>query len=128
MVDSEYSFLYKMKTAKSSKMKYFRKHVRLVLTMLLVNPFKAIGQNTESNDTSKNKLIHAARKIMAAAGTCALITIDEEGIPKVRAMDPFILENDFTVWFGTNAKSRKVNQINNDARVTLYYLNSDASG
>ncbi|MCK5637494.1 MAG: pyridoxamine 5'-phosphate oxidase family protein, partial [Flavobacteriaceae bacterium] len=31
-------------------------------------------------------------------------------------------------WFGTNSKSRKVNQIKKDSRVTLYYLDSDSSG
>ena len=43
-------------------------------------------------------------------------------------MDAFPPENDFTVWFGTNPKSRKVEQIKNDARVTLYYLENDGSG
>ncbi|MBE0652182.1 MAG: pyridoxamine 5'-phosphate oxidase family protein, partial [Bacteroidales bacterium] len=43
-------------------------------------------------------------------------------------MDPFLPESDFTVWFGTNPKSRKVDQIKNDPGVTLYYLDSDASG
>ena len=65
---------------------------------------------------------------MNSAGTCALITLDEEGRPRVRAMDAFPPENDFTVWFGTNPKSRKVNQIKNDPRVTLYYLENDGSG
>ncbi len=43
-------------------------------------------------------------------------------------MDPFSPEDDFVVWFGTNNQSRKVDQINNDSRVTLYYLDADASG
>jgi general stress protein 26 len=70
----------------------------------------------------------AAREIMTAAGTCALITLDENNIPMVRAMSPFLPENDFTVWFGTNPKSRKVNQIKRNPNVTLYYLDKDASG
>ncbi|PLW97757.1 MAG: hypothetical protein C0593_07770, partial [Marinilabiliales bacterium] len=60
--------------------------------------------------------------------TCALITLDEELIPMVRIMDPFPPENDFTVWFGTKAESRKVNQILNNPDVSLYYQDSDASG
>jgi general stress protein 26 len=43
-------------------------------------------------------------------------------------MDPFLPENDFTVWFGTNTNSRKVDQIKKDPRVTLYYLGSNSSG
>jgi general stress protein 26 len=109
-------------------MKYVIKFICLVFTMLLLIPLNGFSQNTESRDTSNNKLISAAREIMTAAGICALITIDEEGNPRVRAMDPFVPESDFTVWFGTNAKSRKVNQIKNNPRATLYYLDSDASG
>ena len=60
--------------------------------------------------------------------TCALITLDDESRSVVRAMDPFLPERDFTVWFGTNPKSRKVDQIKKDARVTLYYLGSNSSG
>lgn len=109
-------------------MKYLRKYICFVFPILIFIPFTVYSQNAESKDTSNIKLITAAREIMTAAGTCALITLDEEGIPRVRAMDPFNPESDFTVWFGTNAKSRKVNQIKNDPRVTLYYLDSDASG
>ncbi len=65
---------------------------------------------------------------MGAAGTCALITLDEKDLPMVRVMDPFLPDSDFTVWLGTNPKSRKVNQIKNNPNVTLYYLDSDGSG
>lgn len=99
----------------------------LLLSLLLV-PGAGICQQIEFSDTSGIKLINAAREIMSAAGTCALITLDKEGRPRVRAMDPFVPESDFSVWFGTNSKSRKVNQLENDPRVTLYYLDSDASG
>ncbi len=94
----------------------------------LLIPFRSIGQVTVPTDSVTFKLINAAREIMTASGTCALITLDEEGRPRVRAMDPFIPENDLTVWFGTNPESRKVKQIKKDPRVTLYYLDSDASG
>ena len=109
-------------------MKTLRKFIYLILPILLLIPFTGYSQNIEPTDSSNSKLISAAREIMIAAGTCALITLDEEGRPRVRAMDPFTPESDLTVWFGTNAKSRKVNQINKDPRVTLYYLDSDASG
>lgn len=90
--------------------------------------FSVNAQITQTVDTSDEKLLEAAKEIMTAAGTCALITLDEEGLPRVRAMSPFLPENDLTVWFGTNPKSRKVVQIKKDPRVTLYYLDSDASG
>jgi len=74
------------------------------------------------------KIKAVAREIISTAGPCALITVDKEGRPRVRAMDAFSPEADFTVWFGTNSNSRKVGQIKNDPRVTLYYLDGDATG
>ena len=109
-------------------MKILRKYTFLILAQLLLLPFIGLGQNIELKDSLNLKLISAAKEIMTAAGTCALTTLDEEGRPRVRAMSPFIPEDDLTVWFGTNPKSRKVNQIKNDPRVTLFYLDSDASG
>ena len=72
--------------------------------------------------TQQNSIEFAAREIIKDAGNCALITIDEDGKPRARTMDPFSPEDDFMVWFGTNIKSRKVKQIRNDPRVTLYYF------
>jgi len=100
----------------------------LIFTIVLLMPFRGFCQNPELKDTLNNNLVFAANKIMNSAGTCALITLDEEGRPRVRVMDAFPPENDFTVWFGTNPESRKVNQIKNDPRVTLYYLDTDDSG
>lgn len=72
--------------------------------------------------------MRAAREIMTSAHTCALVTIDQENHPRTRAMDPFRPENDFTVWFGTNPRSGKVAQIQNNPNVSLYYLDSLESG
>lgn len=97
------------------------------LTTLLI-PFGSFSQDTLQKASTDIKLLKAAKEIMAAAGNCALITLDENNLPMVRTMDPFPPESDFTVWFGTNAKSRKVNQIKTNPNVTLYYLDKDASG
>jgi len=100
----------------------------IVFLTLLFIPFLNFSQDLPPKDTTNIRLMTVAREIMTAAGTCALITLGEEGQPRVRAMDPFLPESDFTVWFGTNPKSRKVNQIKKNPKVTLYYLDSDASG
>ena len=109
-------------------MKRINNSICLNLTILLAIPSLGFSQNSENSDSVNNKLINAAREIMSSAETCALITLDHEGRPRVRAMDPFLPESDFTVWFGTNIKSRKVEQIKKDPRVTLYYLEKDGSG
>jgi general stress protein 26 len=109
-------------------MKIYQKISYIIISILLLTPFIAFNQNNEVTDLRDKRLITAAKEIMIAGGTCALITLDEEGRPRVRAMDAFLPEDDLTVWFGTTSKSRKVTQIKNDPRVTLYYLDSDASG
>jgi general stress protein 26 len=82
------------------------------------------GETTPPRDT----LITAARQIMESAHFCALITLDKSGHPRARAMDPFSPEEDMTVWLGTNRRTRKVQDIKNDSRVTLFYLDPDGKG
>lgn len=109
-------------------MKPIKLSICLIFPIFLLMSFPGFSQNEVLKDSLNNKLIQAAKEIISNAGTCALITLDGEGRPRVRAMDAFPPENDFTVWFGTNPESRKVNQIKNDPRVTLYYLDKDGSG
>lgn len=109
-------------------MKILRTSFFITCVIILSTPFKGFSQNIESADSLNSSLIHAAREIMSSVGTCTLITLDQEGRARARVMDPFLPENDLTVWFGTNARSRKVNQIQNDPRATLFYLDKDASG
>lgn len=100
----------------------------MVLLALLALPSSIFSQNAEQTAPSETKLMNAAREIMAASGTCTLVTLNESDQPMVRIMDPFPPESDFTVWFGTNANSRKVTQIKNNPVATLYYTDSDNSG
>ena len=103
--------------------------VCIAILILISFPFSGLGQITEQGSANADQhLIAAAKEIMTAAGTCALITLDDEGAPRVRAMDPFAPEEDLTIWFGTNSRSRKVDQLRKDPRVSLYYLDNDASG
>ena len=86
------------------------------------------GQVFPENGLSRDSLLSVSREIMKNAGNCALITLDKNGSPKVRTMDPFPPEDNMEVWLGTNSKSRKVGQIKNDSRVSLYYFDKDNSG
>jgi general stress protein 26 len=75
------------------------------------------------------QLIAAAREIMAGQTYCGLVTLDEGGRPQVRTMNPFPPEEDMTVWFATNTRSRKVQEMRRDPRVVLYYANhKEATG
>lgn len=101
----------------------FKQLLLIVILLLSTNIFCQNSIVSKTSDITK-----VAKEILNNAETCVLITLDKEGAPRARAMDPFPVEEDFTIWFGTNSKSRKVDQIKNDSRVTLYYLDKDASG
>lgn len=69
----------------------------------------------------RDQVIATARAVMNAQKYCALITLDEAGRPQARTMSPFPPEADMSVWMATNTRSRKIEQIRKDPRVTLYY-------
>ena len=74
-------------------------------------------------------IMAAAREIMAGQTYCALITLDGEGRPQIRSMNPFPPEEDMTVWMATNSRSRKVEEIRGNPHVSLYYANhAEATG
>ncbi len=73
-------------------------------------------------ESERRRIVEAARDVMAAARYCALITLDADGAPQARTMDPFPSDDDFTVWMATNASTRKVEELANDSRATLYYI------
>jgi general stress protein 26 len=80
------------------------------------------GQVKQTPRLDRQSLIETARQIMKTARYCALITLDSNGRPHARTMDPFPPEANMVVWLGTNAKSRKVAEIRRNQRVTLYYF------
>ena len=100
----------------------------IIILVLLTQGFISYSQNIEFEDSVDLKIFDAAHEIMNEAETCALVTIDEEGRPRIRTMDPFTPENDLIIWMGTNPRSRKVRQIMREPRVTLYFLDNDATG
>jgi general stress protein 26 len=77
---------------------------------------------------SRDSLILAAREMIEETRLCALVTIDESGRPHTRTMDPFLPDEDFVIWMGTNRNTRKVEEIQNDPRVNLYYQHPQGAG
>ena len=100
----------------------------IIFIFILLFPIIGISQKLDAKDSLQQKIKIAALEIMSAVKTCALITLDDDNRAKVRAMDPFLPESDFTVWFGTNPNSRKVAQIKKNPKVTLYYLENESNG
>ena len=96
--------------------------------IILLCPLRIRAQGDELKNYERDTLITAAKEIMKATRYCALITLDKSGLPQVRTMDPFSPNEEMVVWLGTNMNSRKVSEIRNDSRVTLYYEAPDESG
>jgi len=88
----------------------------------------AQAQQKNTNNIKSDTILYAARAIIKSAKYCTLITVDSTGEVHARMMEVFPLENDFTIWFGTNVKSRKVQEVRNNPNVTVYYADVDASG
>jgi general stress protein 26 len=98
--------------------------VRLHLAAILVGVSSlapAWAEEAKSKAPDRAQLIAAAREVMADQTYCALITLDDSGSPQVRTMNPFPPEEDMTVWFATNTRSRKAEEIKRNPKVVLYY-------
>jgi len=104
------------------------KGVVVLLAIMTLLPLNIFAQKNQESAFNRDTLISAAKKLMTEARYCALITLDKSGNPQVRTMDPFSPEEDMVIWLGTNSESRKVKEIDNDSRVSLYYEAPDASG
>lgn len=99
-----------------------------IFVLVAITPNMGFSQGTVPEDSKNMEVIKAARELIISAGTCALITIGEQGYPQARVMDAFLPEEDFTVWFGTNPNTRKVEQIKNNSQVTVFYTDPEAAG
>ena len=76
---------------------------------------------------SRNQVMTAARDVMQTARYATLVTLGVDGHPQARVVDPFVPEEDLTVWVATNPLTRKVTEIGRDPRVTLLYFNAAAN-
>jgi general stress protein 26 len=110
------------------KTNLFFQYLGYSIFIVLLVPLITNSQQKDNKQNNNSKLISIAKEIMQNAKTCALITIDDKGRPRVRTMDPFAPEENLTVWFGTNSNSRKVKQIKGNSKVTLYYTEKGETG
>ena len=79
----------------------------------------------EAQSPPRDAVLKAAREVIGAARYATFATIDDlGGYPYSRIVDPFEPEPDFTIWIGTNANTRKVQQIGRNPRVSLLYFDA----
>ena len=114
---------YKMNSIKSFKSKI----IILILIIILQSPLITFAQENAAV-YNRDTLITTAKKMMETTRYCALITLDTTGYPDARTMEPFSPDSNMIVWLGTSINSRKVKQIKNDSKVTLYYQAQNAAG
>lgn len=100
----------------------------LAFLSFMPGPGSVLAQEKQMVTPVRDTLIAVAREYMQAARYCALITVDSTGQPHVRTMDPFPPDESMIVWFGTNRRSRKLQEIRNHPRVTLYYSDDKGVG
>jgi general stress protein 26 len=72
---------------------------------------------------SRDRVLAAAKEIMATVRYCTFITIGPDGQPQARVVDAVAPDSAFVVWIGTNQVTRKVADVRRDPRVTLMYFN-----
>lgn len=98
--------------------KHITRHIFIgILAWFIALPVGLRAQKPVDRDM----IIAAAREIIKETTYCALITLDAEGQPQVRTMNPFPANDEFVTWFATARKSRKVMEIKNNPRVSVYY-------
>jgi general stress protein 26 len=113
-------------------MNSFFKHLYSLLFLFLISVSLAkvniYAQDLKSPASKRDTLLHIARQYIHDVRFCSLITIDSSGFPHARTMDPFLPDENMIVWFGTNRNSRKVKEISNNSKVTLYYSDNKGEG
>lgn len=71
------------------------------------------------------KILDLARATIAKVRYATMATVDADGQPRTRVVDPFLPGEDFVIYVATNPKTRKVAQIGQHAKVTLFYFDPD---
>jgi general stress protein 26 len=101
---------------------------RIVMLFLLCPPVAAAAQDVAIGEPTRARILDAAADVMQAARYCTFVTVDEEGQPRARIVDPFPPEADMTVWMATKAATRKITQIRKNPRATLLCFDGPRKG
>jgi len=91
----------------------------LLLAAFLHLPASIDGQPSGNALPPRAAIISVATDIIQKAHYCTFITIDQDGQPQARIVDPLAPDGAFTIWIATNPLTRKVDQIRRNPRVTL---------
>ena len=73
------------------------------------------------SESPRSELISAAKSIIAKDPFPALISLDADGVPRVRTVELRPLGDDLEFWIATKPNTRKVDQIRSNPKVSLYF-------
>lgn len=76
--------------------------------------------------TKEEIIERVSNAIPSCAGT--LITMDREGCPRARALEDHNPYEGFEFWFATNARTRKIGEIEAHPHVCIYYQPPSVAG
>ncbi|MCA9732966.1 MAG: pyridoxamine 5'-phosphate oxidase family protein [Deferribacteres bacterium] len=97
------------------------KKIQKTVGRRLLNTYKTKIQ--KSFDPSVEHCLDSARTLLKKAKYCFLITHSERPWPSTRMVQPIIDFDAFEIWFGTNPKLRKIEEIKKDQNVTVAFGN-----
>lgn len=75
------------------------------------------------NKMTAEQLLAAARDLMKKTEYCFFITQSRDGHPHARLMQPYEPESDLALFFGASPRSRKVQELQHQPRVSLAFYN-----
>ena len=102
------------------------RHLRSALAVALVTAMTiadVLAQETQAAP-GRAAIVTAARDIIGKARYATFVTVDRDGQPQARIVDPVAPEDDWSIWVSTNARSRKVAQLEANPRGTLLYFDA----
>ncbi|MEA3247585.1 MAG: pyridoxamine 5'-phosphate oxidase family protein [Gemmatimonadota bacterium] len=99
--------------------------------VLCASPVTAVAQRAGTAPAAqqaptKAAIVAAARDVMQRARYATFTTVDANGQPQSRVVDPLVPDAALVVWIGTNPATRKVAEVRARPRVSLLYF--DATG
>ena len=100
----------------------------LLLFLLSCRPPKPQKAFRKDFTTEEQEIIRLSKDIIRNSYFGTFITIDSDGQPRARMMEPFEPTQDFIIWLATNPKSRKVKQIQANPNATLHYFDKKNLG
>jgi general stress protein 26 len=107
---------------------YYDQDMPLIIWCLSLFLVTAPQAQATNQPPSRDKILSASHQIVANARYATLVTVNGASQPDARIIDPFAPEYDWTIWFATNAASRKVGELKADSRVTLLYFYAPTKG